>query len=169
MKYLAALVTRPSPSFGEFMAAAMTSDSESHAIEQGQRALARGQSEVTDFIAKLRRMTRALEKASAAGKAIDVEPIIEAMLTIERRSAADQKECQKFAKQLSKQVRQHNPEFWRRVAPLIGHFDEICADYLESIRDLRWDLMALEAKANASETGPVLQTQASVRKHMASL
>lgn len=169
MKYLSTLVARPSPAFSDFMAAAMASENGNHAVKQMERALVRGQSQVANFIARLRKLTQMLEKTIAAGEAVDIGPVIEAALRIERQSVDEQKACRKLAKRLAKFLRRHDPDFWGRVAPLIGRFDETGADYLDSLRDIRWDLMALEANVNPSETSPTLQAPKDVRRHLASL
>ncbi len=169
-KYISTLIARPSPGFSDFMAAAMASGDGSRAVEQMERSLARGQSEAASFIARLRKLTQRLERAIATtGEVVDIGSVIEAALEIERQSVNEQKACRKLARRLAKFLRRHDPDFWGRVAPLIGRFDEIGADYLDSLQDIRWDLMALDAKVNPSKTGSTFQTPQDVRRHLASL
>lgn len=169
-KYLSTLIARPSPGFSDFMAALMASSNGGRAVEQMERSLARGQSEVTNFIARLRKLTQRLERAiGTTGEVVDIGSVIEAALEIERQSVTEQKACRKLARRLAKFLRRHDPDFWRRVTPLIGRFDEIGADYLDSLQDIRWDLMALEARVNPSKTGATLRTSQDVRRHLASL
>ena len=169
MKYLATLVARPSPEFSEFMAAALATDDKGRAIEEMERALARGQSKVINHLARLRKLTQMVEKSIAEGETVDIGILIKTALQIEQHSAREQRACRKFAKQLAKRLRRDDPKFWPSVAPLIGRFDEVGADYLASLRDIRWDLMALEAEVNPSKKGPILRTPRDVRRHLDSL
>ena len=168
-KYLSALVAGSSPTFGEFMAAATAGDGGAPVIERMKRALSRGHAKNVNFISRIRTKTRSLEKAINLDQKPDIDTLIEALLQIERRSADEWKNGRRLIRGFAKILRRNYPEIGRQAAPLFNRYDENCADYLELLRDIRWDLMALEAEANPNKTSIPLDNPKEVRKHFASI
>jgi hypothetical protein len=165
--YSSAFATRPSVSFGGFLSAiADTDDNVEARLAAAEAALARGEAELNEAVVFLTKLIQTAREEFSRGETGDCNPVIETAQTSEQMIKRDYEETLRLRDRLTKLLRRVDPEFLDLLEPSFRRYDEVVAQFIASIVDIRWQLMALRAEARKDETGPVFSDPRELRRHL---
>ena len=157
----------PSVVLNDMFISTLEAGANAKAVLSMQRALETGKREFQANLREWRAFASAAEKAARTlGKPIVLDLAIDSLLDLERDIANDLGRVRKLTKACRKALKRHNPVLARRVEPMHERMHETIADYLERLRDLRWETMAAQASADSMPTGPVMSSPSSVRQRL---
>lgn len=164
------LAPPPMATFADFFSAALRASGRGdNAITSMQRALKRGAADLDHYVAAKRGLIVDLERALERGEPADMDSLIAGALAGERAVDQDYRAYVRVCRDLARLVARLDPKFHADARPLFARYADIVADFLNGLRDARWDLMALQARHQAEKVAPPLRTAKDVRRHLAGL
>jgi hypothetical protein len=101
---------------------------------------------------------------------IDIDRLIEDLLAVEREMAETRQRQAELCAKLELDTSARAPDLLPIARRITRMLDDICVDVLETLRDQRWDAMAVRAdRAPTGKPGEVIDTPEGVRAWFASL
>ena len=159
----------PSAVFNDVLVSALEADEDQEALVRMERALANGERKLHAHIRSWRSVLAAAEKARAKDKSSAFDSAINALLDLERHVAKDFRRARKLTRAVQASLKRRHPSLARRTGTLLARMDEIGVDYLEMLRNLRWETMSDQAREDPEPTGPALDSPSGVRRHLDNL
>lgn len=164
-------LTRPWAAFADFIAELLpeTEKEIDHLSDRAMLALSRARAQLDANIDQLTRLLSLVGKYVELGYPVDFDAII---ADAERAEAMVEDEYQQTAKivdRIKKLLRRFGPEPVRKLTPVFRILDGTAAAYLESLQQIRWQLMALRADtARPDDRGPIISSKTDLAKYWAS-
>lgn len=165
-----ALRIRPASMFAGFIATMCDTDqSVSSLTDELEREIGQSEAAFNRNLAELSKILSDARTLMDEGGTIDLDEPIRRTEQAEAILGEEFEESLKAFKRVWKLLGRAHPPAYRAVKPFIGRVEEISDGFLRSLADIRWQMMALRAEANRTETGPVFKDAKSLKAHLAKI
>jgi hypothetical protein len=158
---------RPSGAFGAFFAAIANVDRNvDERIAEATDFCAEGERMIDGYVGNLLGLPKFAEAAAEQGAKLDWDIVIERAELGEREAARDFENTLMLGRRLVKLVRLKDRRYANSVNQLVDRYAAAMSKFLEVLRDVRWQLMALRATYAPSDGSATFSDQAALRKYL---